>query len=341
MSSNPLNADSFCGYSNLAERWDTIVGTPGVGGPGRSGAQCVSFAPGESIGLDIPAIGSFYCGFALKMPSLPDGNMQIFCALNGSAWQLGLRVDPSGHLILGVGESAGEFATTLATSTLVLGTGIWYYVEIKGVISPTAGVAEVMVNGQLTFATVTGANTSSDGTSQIDNYWIGQREQGYTTISMADHYFLDAGGSAPNGYQGNCQVLWQQPALAGSNTDWSPKGGAVNYQNVDETPADGDATYNTSDTPGQMDTFNKPGLPSDVGSVAGALLVARVRADNGAPVMHLVVDSGGTLSESPDIDVPLNYVTVKAPFAIDPATGVAFTPAGFSAVEIGYKDISN
>lgn len=338
---NPLNLDSFDGYSSLAERWDTITGTPGVGGPGRTGAQCASFAPGQAVGKNIPAISAFYCGFALYMPTLPNGKMQVFGTYDGTTWQLGLRIDPSGFLILGTGESAGEFANVLATSTLALTAGVWHYIEIKGVISPTVGVAEVKVDGTTVYATASGVNTSPSGSAQITSYWIGQQEQGWTTNKIDDHYFLDANGTAPNGYQGNCQVVWVQPSAAGSNAQFTPQGNAANWQNVDDNPADGDTTYNKSITPGQIDSFLKPGLASNIASVPGVLLVARVRADNGAPVIHLVAKSGAALAESADIALGLSYKTVTAPISTDPATTAAWTPAGFNAAEIGYKDISN
>jgi hypothetical protein len=349
MNINPIYVDSFDGYDTTTTyRWPAPAGAATITNTvSRTGGQSMKCTLNAFAQRPVPDLSSFYCGFALAISDGFPAGTQVFGTWDGqpwqtpSAWQLGLRINADGTLVLGTGESNGQFATVLATSASKYDGVGWHYIEVHGVISPTAGVAEVRVDGTV-WASVSGVNTSPIGSSKIAGYWLGCLEQGGATVYFDDHYFLDGNGSPPNTYLGNCQVIWGSPSGPGSYAQWTPVGSSQNYQNVNEVHPNEDYNYNTSATPGQIDSFVFPALPSTVQSVVAAVVVARVRSDNGSPTIHLVTKSGAVIGESGDISVPANslYAPVIAPFAINPATGSAWTPSQLSAAEIGYKEIS-
>lgn len=338
MNTNPLYCDSFDSDTSLAHLYDTVLNVPAIGlAYGRNGTQGARFPANTAVFKNLPTLSSFYCGFAINCQSGSFGN--VFAVLDSTTdWnsaQFTIYIDATGHI------SAFRSSTLLGTSTLALSFGVWHYIEIHGVISNTVGVVEVKVDGIITFLSLAGQNTQLTANARFTAFGLGHPNANPGNaggeVWIDDFYFLDAAGTAPNGYTGDTIVRYYPPSGAGSNTQWTPNGAAQNYQCVDEVPPDDDTTYNSSAVVGKVDTFVHAALPGTVTTIAAAMVRARVRNDSGSPVIHLAIKSGASLGESGDIAVPTAYADVVAPFPTDPATGVAWNAAGLNACEVGYK----
>ncbi len=334
MSTNPIWLDSFDSDTNPANLYDSTNAVAIGTAYGRNSTQGLHKLMNNNgyVKKNVATMSEFYCGFAVNIQQCT-GTSDLFYVIDSATGtvQLELAVDSGGHL------SFLRNGTTIGTSTLALSFTAWHYIEIHGKISSAAGIAEVKVDGIVTFLSLSAANTQASANANFGQIALGGGSS--AEYWYDDFYFLDAAGTPAGGYVGDSIVSYKKPNAAGSNAAWTPSAGS-NYQNVDEVPPDDDTTYNESSTAGALDSFNHDGLATSVTNIIGCMMRARVRNTSGAPVIHLAMKSGATLGESADIAVPAAYADVTAPFPTDPNTAAAWTVAGLNAAEIGYKEIS-
>jgi len=118
--------------------------------------------------------------------------------------------------------------TQLAIGTTPILPNIWYYIELKVVVSATVGTVELRLNG-LASAECSGSGLNT-GSANIDSV------QFVTAVSQSmdvdDVYGVDTSGSSPtNDFLGDRRVETLMPTAEGANTAWTAntgtKAGAV------------------------------------------------------------------------------------------------------------------
>lgn len=229
----------------------------------------------------------------------------------------------------------GDNGTLLASSAQTLQAGLWNYIEIKATIADSGGVFEVRVNEQV-WATYTGDTKYSSTLAHARTIRFCTASWVYTGIH--DLYICDGTGSVNNAYLGDVRVDTVRPVGAGALTQFSPQGGSVNWENVDDATSDGDTTYNVSDMTGQIDTFDCANLPA-IGSVIGGVQVNLMtrKDDAGSRTLRAIARAASTNYEGADIVLTTDYRVCRQVWDQNPATAAAWTEAAINAAEFGYK----
>ncbi len=157
-------------------------------------------------------------------------------------------------------------------------------------------------------------------------------------------------------YKGTLNGSEKDPSGAGGVTQWTPSA-STNVSNVDEGfgATDGDSTYNSSSTAGQIDTFayanfslSDPTTP--IGGVELLTSLRRTSTGGTTPVMRAVCRIGGVNYFASFIDATLNGAAIPgaiqndtsyhwhaAVFYTNPATGALWTFTDIDAAEFGYE----
>ena len=120
---------------------------------------------------------------------------------------------------------------------------------------------------------------------------------------------------------------------------FTPLAGVANSAMVDDSPHDGDSTYNVSNTPGHVDLFSHAGI-STASNIFAVMVEYVARADEiGVMTMHPVLDSGVVREEGganvPGFDYLLRTSDV---YLKDPADLGAWTESKVNALEFGYAN---
>lgn len=133
------------------------------------------------------------------------------------------------------------------------------------------------------------------------------------------------------------RVGYSLPNGAGTNAGWT---GA--FGDVGEV-VNNDATTNTSTTPGQKTTYNSGDITVPAGNVIRSVWRwFRAKTDGTSPSnIKSVIRSAGTdyvaAASAPGIGA--SFGPLPARQDTDPATGVAWTQAGFNAAEPGFQSV--
>ena len=285
---------------------------------------------------------SFVSGFAVYFSSgVPTSTTAPIWATwdSGTAvsttYQLGLRPDAGGHLVIATGANLG---TVLATSTNTFSANTWYHIEIKATINNSTGSYEVRVNGTSTgwIAAATSKNTRGQSSNNyIDS--VGLLTANNAGIYFDDFYFLSS-ASPNNDFVGPVKIVTAYPAGAGNYAQWTGNF-ASNFTNVQELAGDGDGTFNQSATANQIDTFDMDNMPT--GTIVAVQDVMMARQDAGAArVVRTKFRSSSTDYDGTSFNMAGSYQYHLDPRDVDPATSSAYTVSNFNAQERGYELVS-
>lgn len=271
-------------------------------------------------------------GFAFK----PDGD-------SNGAWIAGFYEGTTNHIDLR--ESGGNpktlaitrNGTTLESETDAIVLGRWHYIEMKVTIGD-AGSWEVRING-VTIMSGSG-DTKNGGTGYVDRVWLGPHtgtEENYD-LDFDDWYVCDDTGSVNNNFLGDMRVVALYPDGAGTTTQWDPSAGS-NWQNVDETPVDGDTTYNSTNVPNELDLYTLTNLPETANTIHGIRQIVRHRkAEAGTKFIRQLIRTGSTNYEGPDLTVGDAYDYDSQLRETNPNTAVAWTESNINTgLEAGVK----
>jgi hypothetical protein len=215
---------------------DTLSGwihTAAVAIGGRNG-KCLQVDASENcrrIGWDDAQ--TVIVGFALKLSAL---DLCVCNFWNDTTAQVGLYVRSDGLLSVRRGDFPG---TEIGISTRAIGIGIWYYVEIKVLISNT-GAVEVRVNGDA-WIKETGVDTQYTSFSSANVFNV-QSVAGAGTFYVDDVYIADTEGEINNDFLGDVRVKCLFPNGTGTSNTWHPHT-ANNYTLVDDVTPDLNNTY--------------------------------------------------------------------------------------------------
>lgn len=225
--------------------------------------------------------------------------------------------------------------TIIATGTTNINVNTWYYMELKIFINGASGTCEVHLDGATEIASTVG----NFGSTALDRITIQTSHLG-PQIAFDDVYICDTTGAGPrNTFLGPARVITPIPNGVGNYSQWTPNGASPNYACVDESPPDGDTTFVSSLTPGQLDSYQVGDVPLGA-TIFGVQPCIYARKDdaNTRQIAGLIRQAGtdyigNTFTES------ASYVDFTQIYNQDP-TGVDWTVATFNADEFGQKEIA-
>lgn len=284
----------------------------------------------------------FVCGFALKTPtSLFFANSSFFSIMVGGAAQLVLRMETSGAV------TVRRNAIFLETSPPILQVNRWYYMEIKGLVSTTAGFVVVKLDGTTVWSSATNLNTQDNTTVFWDsikfNAGIGVNQ------TMDDLYICDTAGSVNNDFLGDTSVEHINPNAVGDDSVWTPSSAGDHYILIDDgtarTTSVDETDYVESGTTGQKDLFNYgslatgPGL-GDATTIHGIQINTWARITEIQPSDLLMKTKTG-VTES-DVTKTIRHDDVNqfmefAVFELDADTAAAWTVSGINGAQFGIE----
>jgi hypothetical protein len=309
--------------------------TTGPGNAGTSGSAVFSqtFAPGAGAACIL--------GFAFKT-NVGTGKTATICFVNGSAGtpQLSVCLTAAGVLAVYRGGSTG---TLIATGTNTIALGATNYIELKVIPHTTAGSYELRING-VTELSGSGINTAAAGTNDwtqvgLGNYTVSGTYTG-ALWDYDDFYLLNNAGTDNNDFLGSIRLVARLVDAAGNYSQFTPSAGA-NWQNVRDTSPDADATFNSSITPGQIDTYGLAAV-AVAGIVKAVQVTLTVRSNAAgtetiAPVVRIAgVDYVGATI----VGLATSYTGKLATYERSPATAAPWTIAEIDAAEFGLKLVS-
>ena len=339
-----VDSCDFYSTADLPLRWQSVWAATVSPGTGRRGTNSVRLADGgvvdQAPGGDPTAT---ICGFAYRTA----------LASAGSVWYLFDPVNMRNQVIVtqgtdgtlsalrgGTSDVRGDLtgAVLLGSSPVALTANTYAYVEIAVRLHPTAGSIVVHVDrGEV--LNLQNVNTVNVGGGYFT--LLGFRGAG-SGNDFDDIYICDPAGPAPwNAILGDCQVEACRPISAGSYTGWLPTGGA-NWQNVADTAPDADATYNTANVIGAVDTYAMAAAPAGVTTILGVQHNLNLRkTDTASCIVAPVVSRAAVIYESVR-HFPLDpaWAVARVIQNVDPATGLLWTAANFNASQFGAKRLA-
>lgn len=237
--------------------------------------------------------------------------------------------------------------TLIAADTLALNRNQYYYIEFKVVFHASAGSYELKVAGVSRLsgsgiATITTANAYANHLRLGCTSPYTTAGSGATLIySYDDLYVCDGSGSINNDFLGDCRVDLVMPTAEGNHSDFTPSTGTDNSATVDEATASA-TDYNSSSTPGHIDTYGMADLTSLVDpAVFGVQPLAMFKTDvDGSRGVGILVRSGGSDTPGASTLVATPTVYISEILETNPNGSVPWSQSSVNAAEFGVKVIS-
>jgi len=317
-----------CTAAQLARRY-TMSGSQTSVVTGRNGVgQALTmsgFSQLNQLTIPVTSRSEYYMGFDLNCGSVVLGDYFIEIRhSSGSIGTIGANSDNAGTVTSSWGQSAAG----------IVNQNVWTNFQFHIIISPTSGVFQAKVDGELVIS-VSGINT---GTNNITQFILHENLQTHTYDNM---WILNTLGSHsnywPDGYM-TVQTLY--PLTDGSNLQWTPNIGTVHYSMVDEVSTVDDDTTHVYDTdPGHLDSYGIQSLVGTIHKVHGVRASAVYRKNNAnvEKVFRVFLKSGEIISESSDLSATTAYSSSGLLLNDDPNTETNWTTSSVNALEVGIK----
>jgi len=299
------------------------------------GRRCyLTGTPGNEI---VPLFGppsapSILLGFRVWIDDLTTSRLLCRVINPNGAHVGGIGVDATDDTLVYTIASGLNPESSVAKSSVSLSVG-WNYVEVKILVDNSAGEVHFQIGGNPAGST-TGIDTfQGGGGAEVGSVTVAFLPDEGTGVWDADDRLADVYiADYADDFYGQTEV-WYQPAdTAGSSADFTPSAGS-NHQNVDDIGNDGDATYNSSATPGDRDSFAHSGVQT--ASARAVQIIAAVRSEAG-PLgkVALGVLSAGSEAEDSIGQVVEAYDVVRGSIvADDPDTSSPWDAAGVNAAQ--------
>jgi hypothetical protein len=342
--------DSFSHYATAqaAAKWTAVAFNLGaiVAGAGRNGNSAFRMNPNgfnpSYLSQTFDAQATWIVGFALNPPNpAANSGVDLLEIADTGTVQVSLQNDAAGHLTVRRGVQNGVL---LGTSSFLLSAGAYDYWELLVTISPTVGVVQLRKNGVLDATlNLANQNTRASANSSANVVTVGNSQAAGPNANWdySDLYVLDGSATAPNTFLGDVRVQAVLPNGAGALTQFAVTGAPTNWQAVSENPPDGDTSYVSSATPGNVDLYTTAGVTPTSGTVplVQTCLYAR-KDDAGARSLQPELRQGGVnYAVGASHALGTSYLYYLDVLALDP-TGAAWTIANVNADQIGVNEIA-
>ena len=317
-----LNGGKYENWIHDGNNGDEILIAANYGRNGSSGFRFItnSYTSGQRGSVTRHLNGNYdtiIVGAAVKINNLGQLSIEkdqtpyhwtIFSLLDGDEIQASLTITPSMRLSLTQGGGgSGDPENEIARSSFSLHAGVYYYLEMKLLVSNTAGSCEVRVDGISRL-------TASGDTQATDNQWINGVRFGYGAfypwtnqgrrIQFDDIYIANTNGGTYNDFVGDVRVEGIRPVGDQPTHQWTPSSGTVHFETIDDSTPD-ITNYVTSDTTGDIDLFSVGNITTPSANILAISPNIYARKSNAgvARVVALVNRAGST-----DVGID-NYLT--------------------------------
>lgn len=328
--------------ANLLAYWTSVGGgVPSIAASGgRTSGSCLRFGGFASMTKILDSQATWGVAAAVKFFNV--GSAFTFLNLTDSGTsQVDVRANTDGTL------SITRNGTVLGTTSISVTGSTWYHVEMKATIHPSAGAAQLWVNGVSRIGPLTGINTRTSANSTA-NTWVLGTPATSTSVDYDDIIFYDGqttdayGNTAVVGPIGDRGVLARALASDGTYAQFTPNSGTAHYSRLTETSPDGDTTYNEDATVGHRDSFNPATLPVTVTAVVAKAIVGYARkTDVGSRQAGFSWRIGSTDYDHPTaIDLTDSYLYHLRFADADPSTAAAWGLTNAGASQVGVKVVS-
>ena len=247
--------------------------------------------------------------------------------------QLDLRLTSDGAI------QVTRNGTVLATTGSYLVTfGSWNYLEFKSFINNSTGYVQLKLNGQ-TFLNATGLKTQYTGNNFINMVrFQPHSSSGAYAMKLDDIYILDDQGAAPqNDFIGECRIQTQFATGNGDFNQFTAVNALSNYQAVDDTISDDDATYTRSGTVGAIDDYQM-GTVALTGTIYGVQVnLTQKKDDVGVRSITPIIRSVSTTYEGALFTCTSDYTVAQKIWQLEPHNNAAWTNASVNSIYAGIK----
>ena len=294
--------------------------------------------------------GTIIIGFACRTSGFGGMDICNLYDITAAGIQVNIQSIGTGQIRVYRGPASAQLGSDSAVNTMLLNT--WHYIEVKAIIATgTGGSVGVWVDNNQVL-NITGVNTQATANAFVNRVYLGSLV-GSTTPGAWDYddfYCCDTTTGLGNSGTplGDSRVITLMPSgNSGDNPghdQWTQVGGTTSnfWTSVNEIPEDGDTSYVSSATVGQIENFTHAALPATITTVKAVQfnLIAR-KDDVGtrqiAPTQrNSTTDSTGTTSPN----LTASYIDQLSIAENSLQTGIAWTVAEINASEFGVKVIS-
>jgi hypothetical protein len=309
------------GVSGMPLRY-TVQNSPSLS-TGRFGVGLAGSFLNSGLTWGITATDTLAHGFAIKFDAL--GNHTIFRYQNA-----GSNINEIAILSTGAVRWT-QNGTTKGTSTVLISSGAWNYLEVELTRHASTGAVTVYLNGTA-ILTLTGQNL---GASSIDMINMQGQNDG-VTMHLDDMYLTNTAAKL-----GECRVDTLRPSAETADQDWTPSTGTNNAANVDDSTYDNDTTYNSASVAGDLDIYDVSNLLFTPTSVVAVQTLLNVRKDDATfRSVRSKVRSGGTDGNGATRTLGTSYQVYADIYPNDPNTGSAWAVAAVNAAQLGVEVIA-
>lgn len=120
---------------------------------------------------------------------------------------------------------------------------------------------------------------------------------------------------------------------------WTPLTGTDNFEMVNDTSTDGDSTYNSSDTVGQIDKFSYPDLTREPEYIHGVSVVTcAAKEESATRTIRNLLTSGGVDYPGADVNQSQSYTWFMDHYLTNPNGDVPWDVAAINALITGYEN---
>lgn len=328
--------------------WNTASG--GVISNSAPGGRATSYGFGNNLNSVINLsktlptnYPTLIVGVAVYVGSF-NTNQSLVEFLDLGTIQCDLKVTAAGALFFSKNGSTTPTGSVSPNNTIY--NNSWFYIEVKATPA-TSGSMEVRVNGAVVL-TVSGnfQQTANAYANQITIHTFGSGSA--STNFLKDMYILDTGTGSNTNYLGDITVAVQYPNAAGVNNAWTPSAGTApnEYQMVQDgithtgSWPDGDTTYISSNTPGQLADFSHQAL-TFTGTIFGVVHTAYCKKDDaGSRTASLICISTGTTETGTAFGLTNTYGYFFDVLETDPHTNASWTLTNYNSATFGIKEVS-
>lgn len=332
--------DGFDTYADVdfGLHWTNGASMATIGtSPVRALSRGSLYLSGANVSPAIASFGTDYVqgvvGFGFYFTNSATSHDLVLAILDGTSEQISIRVNGSSQLYV------SRSGTTLATGSTALSANVWYYIELKFVISNSAGSVELHLNGATEISATGSLDTQNTGNTRWNGIQLVRQNASGNGAYYDDVYALDSSTGTNTDFLGPVSIIALAPSAAGNAAAWTPSSG-TNHGAVAEPRQDGDTTFNQSSTANQVDTFAYQNLPIAAGSVYAVQHVLVAKHDGGARSIAPVCRQSSTDYVGTTRAISGTYTPYKEIRDVDPATSSAWTVAGVNSAEFGYKLIA-
>lgn len=297
----------------------------------RNGLAGLQMPPNSSWRRVLPASANIVgYGVACYLASLPDANdwvrlMEFMDASNNVIGTLNVGTD--GRLQFRI----GNYGTLVAESgPLTVLSSTFHHVECRVDFNgASASSVECRVDGSVTAFSETGITLGSAACSAVGGR---STSSGAPTLWFDDLFVWEGAGGGVDDFIGDHGVDTGYASADTAVSDWTRNTGSNDFEMIDDTTPDDDATYVEATTPGDTSDYEITALPAEVSAVTAVQTVGLLRKTDAGTCdgkISLISSSASPAGVAAGTDRPIveaySYTHLDI-HELDPATGTPWTP---------------